>query len=251
MTENFNQYSRYYDLLYATKPYEAEAEYVLDQVRRIRPVSPALLELGSGTGNHAQHFSTRGFAVTGVERSELMGKLSLAKHIPMFGHVLGDMTNFSIDKKFDLAVSLFHSICYLTSNEQLVQCFQNVRDHLNADGIFCFDFWYGPAVLQDIQATRERVVEGAGLCIHRSARTEMFTEKNVAVVHYEMDVYDDKSNHLEKVLERHPMRYLSIPEVDLICKQTGFKLIKSESFMTGGTPDRNTWNVLSILQRVD
>ena len=251
MSENFNRYSQYYDLLYATKPYKAEADYVLDHVEKMRPVSPALLELGSGTGNHAQHFAARGFAVTGVERSELMGKLSLAKNIPMFEHVHSDMTSFSIDKKFDLAVSLFHSICYLTSNEQLIKCFRNVREHLNPDGIFCFDFWYGPAVLQDVQSTRERVVENEGMRINRRSKTEMFTERNVAVVHYEMDVFDGQANHLEQIRESHPMRYLSIPEVDLICAQTGFRLVTAETFMTGGTPDSNTWNVLSILQRID
>jgi len=49
----FNDYARYYDLLYQDKDYQAEADYVAGLMKRFHLEARSILKLGSGTGIHA------------------------------------------------------------------------------------------------------------------------------------------------------------------------------------------------------
>jgi SAM-dependent methyltransferase len=251
MIQNFNRYSHYYDLLYAEKNYEKEVSYVNRHIRNYNPKATTILELGSGTGNHAQYFSLSGYTVTGIERSGEMAAISSSKKIEGFEFIHADMSDFKIDREFDVAVSLFHSICYLISNESLLSCLTSVYRHLKPGGIFCFDFWYGPAVLHDLPVTRVKKITNGALELIRIADTEMVTMQNVAIVNYEMIVREVTSNITETIKEQHPMRYLSIPELDLLCKQTGFNVLLTETFLDGNKPSLDSWNVFAVLQKID
>lgn len=50
-----------------------------------------------------------------------------------------NMSDFSFEEKFDLVVSFFDSINYLTDLNQLQNCFDRVSAALNEDGLFIFD----------------------------------------------------------------------------------------------------------------
>jgi SAM-dependent methyltransferase len=144
--DNFQLYSKYYDLLYTTKDYKAEAGYVNNSLRIFNKNIISMLELGSGTGNHALHLCAQGFEVHGIERSNEMVKVAKNKNIQNYYPRLADITSFKLEQKFDGAISLFHVISYLTDNEQLINCFTCTREHLKENGIFLFDVWYTPAV---------------------------------------------------------------------------------------------------------
>ena len=68
----FDGYARYYDLLYRDKDYAAEARHVHDIIQRHSPGAHSILELGCGTGAHAIHLATMGYAIHGVDRSHEM-----------------------------------------------------------------------------------------------------------------------------------------------------------------------------------
>ena len=72
MSEFSAPYARHYDLLYADKDYAAEAAYIRDLLKRWTPGGTRLLELGSGTGRHANLLAGMGYSVHGVERSAAM-----------------------------------------------------------------------------------------------------------------------------------------------------------------------------------
>src|SRR5688572_96234 len=72
MSEVFDVYGRYYDLLYRDKDYAAEADYVASILERIAPGAKQILELGCGTGAHAEHLARRGLSVHGVDLSVSM-----------------------------------------------------------------------------------------------------------------------------------------------------------------------------------
>ncbi len=73
----FNDYDRYYDILYRDKDYQAEAEYASSLIRKFHPAAKNILELGSGTGIHAGLLSEKGYSIDGVERSPEMLARSL------------------------------------------------------------------------------------------------------------------------------------------------------------------------------
>ena len=55
MTENFNLYSKYYDLLYRNKNYIEEVNYISTCIQTYAPETTTILEFGSGTGGHGLH----------------------------------------------------------------------------------------------------------------------------------------------------------------------------------------------------
>jgi SAM-dependent methyltransferase len=250
MTENFkNNYSSYYDLLYKDKDYKAEAEHVIKLIRDINPDAKSIIELGSGTGSHASLLCKEGFTVVGLERSADMVALANAKSIDCFTPVIADITGFDIADRFEVAISLFHVISYLTANDSLISCFNSVNKHLNPGGIFIFDVWYSPAVYYQKPETRIKRMENDSLQMTRLAEPVVHYNLNVIDVNYEIIIQNKSSQFTEVYTEKHPMRHFSIPEMEVLANLTNFRLIATEEFLTGRQPGNDTWGVCFILQK--
>ena len=248
-SENFNAYSRYYDLLYKDKNYTSEANYVVQLIRANHKTATQILELGCGTGNHAAILCKEKYSVTGLERSAEMVELAKQKKIENFEPIVADITNFSINNKFDVAVSLFHVISYLTSNNQLVECFNTVNKHLNEKGIFIFDVWYTPAVYMQKPETRVKRISDNAIQGTRIAESTIHFNENVVDVNYEIHIQNKANGITEVHQEKHPMRHFSIPEIALLADLTNFTVIKTEEFGTQEKPSENTWGVCFVLQK--
>jgi len=246
---NFNAYSRYYDALYKDKDYNQEAEYVIQLIRSIHPNAQKLIELGCGTGKHAAIFCKNGYSVTGLERSEEMVAIAKERNIKGFSPIVADIANYELGKKFDVALSLFHVVSYLTSNEALLSCFKHTNAHLQEGGLFLFDVWYTPAVYYQQPETRIKRLFDELVNITRIAEPVIHYNSNVVDVNYEVIVQDKQTGAIEVFTEAHPMRHFGRPEIDLLATQTGFKLIKAEEFGTGKHPGKDTWGVCFILQK--
>ena len=246
---NFQLYSRYYDLLYKDKDYAAEAGYVVKALKEQNKNITSVIELGSGTGNHAAHFCTSGLKVFGVERSVEMVEEAKKKNIPNYYPEVGDITTFKTPQKTDAVISLFHVISYLTDNEQLIKCFSATRESLNPNGIFLFDVWYTPAVYHLKPETRVKRLANEVLEIVRLAEPVIHPNENVVDVNYEVIIKEKSSGSANTILETHPMRHFSINEIKLLAALTGFEFVKAEEFFTANKPSEKTWGVCFILRK--
>lgn len=246
---NFEQYSRYYDLLYKDKNYKEESKYVIKKIEKwkVRPTN--ILELGSGSGSHASFFCEAGYEVTGIERSPEMVALAKSKKITGFTPIIGDISSFEVQQKFDVALSLFHVISYLTENQSLVDCFKTVHNHLNSNGIFMFDIWYSPAVYHQKPETRIKRLENDELKILRLAESKIESHRNTVEVDFEVIINDKLTHSSERIVEKHLMRHFSIPEIKMLASFTGFEVVLAEEFLTEKNPSENTWGVYFILKK--
>src|SRR5688500_131657 len=127
----FSASSTFYNLLYRDKNYRQETDYVLDLVKEYLPNTTSILELGSGTGVHAKLFAQKGFTVHGVERSREMLAIANSQNGPNVTFQHDDIAAFTVNKKFDVTVALFHVISYITENVALLSVFKNVAEHLS------------------------------------------------------------------------------------------------------------------------
>ena len=239
--ESFREYSKYYDLLYLDKDYVSEAQYVFQTLSTFQPELKQLLELGMGTGIHANLLGKKGLEITGIELSDSMAAKAREKGLECY---TGSCTNFSLNKKFDAAISLFHVISYLTTNDDLLGTFQNVNKHLNVNGIFLFDIWYTPAVYNLKPEVRIKRLTDQEASITRIAEPVMHWNNNVVDVNYEIFIENENNN--TKIIEKHPMRHFSLPELHLLAEITGFEFIHSEEWLTRAIPSQNTWGVSCI-----
>jgi len=246
MSVNFDLYSKYYDLLYGDKEYNSEVEYINRCIRKHAPNSSTILEFGSGTGKHGLLLEKQGYKVYGLEKSPSM--VAEARRNG-FNCKQSDIKNFSIVDTFDIVISLFHVISYITDNKSLNLVFQNAYNSLNAGGLFIFDVWYSPAVYSQVPERRIKKVENNNISVIRFAEPIMKHNSNVVEVNYTILVKEKENETWIQVDETHPMRHFTIPEIEALANFSGFQLIKSESFLTGNEPSNDTWGVNFILKK--
>lgn len=254
MSLPFELYTRYYDLLYRDKDYAGEAAYVAAAIRRRLPGACRILELGCGTGGHAEHLARLGFTVHGIDTSDgmLAGALARRERLPAdcarrLSFSLGDARSVRLGQGFDAVVSLFHVMSYQTSNDDLHAAYRSAYAHLEAGGVFLYDYWYGPAVLTQQPGVRVRRLAGDGLRVMRLAEPVMHWQRNVCDVNYTL-VVQDAQGPLHLVEETHPMRYLFTPELALL-EGADWQAAEDRAWLGEQAPDAGSWAALRVLQR--
>lgn len=250
----FADYARYYDLLYRDKDYAAEAEYVAQLVRKFHPQTRTILELGSGTGIHANLLAEKGFTVHGIERSPEMLARSLSltdKITPENGQLTfspGDIRDIRLNKDFDAVIALFHVISYQTTNEDVTAAFETAKYHLKPGGIFIFDVWYGPAVLTQRPEVRIKRMADDKTEVTRLAEPVLHPNENRVDVNYNVFVRDLATREVAELKEMHAMRYFFHPEIENIAAQSDFEILHAEEWLSTKSIGADTWGVCFILQ---
>ena len=246
MIEIFDAYASYYDLLYQDKDYEAESVFVEGLLTKYGvPAGGNLLELGSGTGKHAECFARMGFSVHGVDLSPVMVSSANAKIADEVANQLyfevGDVRNVRVNHIFDAVVSLFHVSSYQTTNADLMAMFKTAAIHLKQGGVFLFDCWYGPAVLSNRPEVRVKKMGNATVDVLRTAEPVMYPNENVVEVNYSVQVKQKKGDHLIEFSEKHEIRYLFSPEVELMLELAGFSPVIRHGWMTADPTGFDSW----------
>lgn len=216
----FDAYASYYDLLYRDKDYAAEAKYVASLLREHAPRAARILELGCGTGAHAEHLARTGYSVHGVDLSATMlaGATARKAGLPVdlarrLSFAKGDARTVRTGETYDAVISLFHVMSYQTTNADLAAAFGTAAAHLAPGGLFLFDFWYGPAVLAQEPEERVKRLEDDVIKVTRIAKPVMRANENVVDVNYSVSIEVKASGQTQEVRETHAMRYLFMPEI--------------------------------------
>jgi len=253
MSQVFDNYARYYDLLYRDKDYAGESEYVASHLRKQVPKAKRILDLGCGTGAHAEHLARMGYTVHGVDMSEAMLIQAEARKAALTPDVaerltfsVGDVRTVRTNEVYDAVISLFHVMCYQTTNDNLQAAFETARAHLNSGGLFLFDFWYGPAVLSNPPAVRVKRLGDNEIDVLRIAEPVMLHNENVVDVNYQVIIIERASGGIEQIRETHKMRYLFLPEISGYLTANGLGLIHAEEWVSGRTVGHNTWGVCCV-----
>jgi SAM-dependent methyltransferase len=249
----FDHYAQYYDLLYSVKEYKAETEYVSSLIEKYGPGSKSLLDLGCGTGSHGFNFANRGFEVTGVDRSSEMiavaKKKKEQKGITNISFAEGDILSFSLGRQFDVVVSLFHVMNYLTKANDMARGFGNALEHVKPGGLFIFDSWYGPAVLSDLPKVGVRRFENDRIKVTRLAEPALYPNRNAVDVNYEIIVEQKGGGEVAFIKETHAVRYFFLPEIEQLFEDLGIEIIKAEEWLTGKDPGLDTFGVCFVARK--
>jgi cyclopropane fatty-acyl-phospholipid synthase-like methyltransferase len=134
----FNYPGEYYEIIRASfRDTDAETSFLTSFL----PHKGNVLDLGCGTGTNLRSLAKLGHQCVGVDQSEQFIEWASAKSKHMdenlkFFHA--EMHEFESDLKFDLVMSLFVALNYVCY-EKLPLIFENVKSHLNPDGVFIID----------------------------------------------------------------------------------------------------------------
>jgi SAM-dependent methyltransferase len=255
MTSVFDHYARYYDLLYRDKDYAAEVNYLVVQIRQQLPQAARILELGCGTGAHAEFLARMGFHVHGVDFSDTMlaqaeeRKASLPAEIAQrLSFSSGDVRTVRTGETYDVVLSLFHVMSYQTTNTDFSSAMTTAACHLAPDGLFLFDYWYGPAVLLQKPDIRTKRLEDSQIKVIRIAEPVLHPNRNVVDVNYTVFVEAKDTGLIRQMQETHSMRYFFLPE---LANYGSPQLIEcgNHAWMTTEPPCADSWAALRIMKR--
>jgi len=65
-------------------------------------------------------------------------------------------------------------------------------------------------------------------------------------VRYHLFVRDKATQKVEEIREKHTMRYLFKPEVEMFAENAGFEIISFSGFMTESMPGPGEWDVCFV-----
>jgi SAM-dependent methyltransferase len=251
----FDAYARYYDLLYRDKDYAAEAEYVAAHIRERAPRATRILELGCGTGGHAEHFARNGFTVHGVDLSDAMLARAEARKdgfppdvAARLSFESGDVRSIRVGQTFDAVTALFHVINYQVADAALAAMFDTAAAHLCPGGLFLFDFWYGPAVLTQRPEVRVKRLNDDAISVTRIAEPVLQVNDDVVDVSYTVFIETKATGTLNQVFETHKMRYLFLPELTRF-HGTAFSERATFEWMTKASLSASSWAGFQVLER--
>ncbi len=251
-TEVFQAYANVYDSLYSDKGYESECDFLENVFRRFGlEDAESILDLGCGTGGHAIPLARRGYKIFGVDRSARMlsiarEKAREAKLTDKVQFEVANVQNFSLNKTFDIVISMFAVLSYQIFNEELFSTISAARRHIKPGGLFIADFWYGPAVLCQRPEERVKSVRNGNDRIIRIVKPDMDTQRNVVTVNYDI-IRLSGERVVEEIEEKHSMRFIFKPEIEFYLANAGFSPVHFCPFADlENEASETTWNVVAI-----
>ncbi len=261
----FEHYAQVYDLIYAVKDYKAEAFFISHRLRFYREDAQSLLEVGCGSGRHSRYFEEQNWQVLGIDQSADMLKAALKNTNGNLSFIHADMRTLNLRQnpigsnvfnesatslhpqaKFDAIAAPFHVFSYQVSNVAILEFLKSATLHMRPNGLLYIDFWLAEAVLAQKPEKRVLEVENKDLKVRRHATPIHEPAHNRVRVCYDFEIFDKNSQSVRRFSEEHPMRYFSVPEIELILKLNGFALLEVAEFMSQKTPSENTWNVYAV-----
>ena len=208
--------SPYYHLLYHKRD-DAEAQYFIDNLlsKLHIPLHSRLLDIACGRGRHAIYLNTHGYDVTGIDLS--VENIRFAKQfendtLRFFVH---DMRELSYECYFDVALNLFTSFGYFTTDEQHISSLINFHNALKPGGFLVLDYFNSHKILQNLVANNVKKVEDVEFHIQRNINGNKII-KTISFDHGN-DSYSFKEM-VSTFMEADFMRFF---------KQSGFEIIST------------------------
>ena len=255
MSEYAGRYAELYDLFYSDKPYAEEAAFVHDCFRKFG-LSPTrkILELACGTGRHALELDKSGYQIMAMDRSPYMIEIArrrAAEHNSKTVFASGDMQQLPLaEKQFDAALCLFDSIGYLKTDKALKDALAAIWNHLRPNGLFIFEFWHAPAMLNLYSPVRVRRWKIPTSEIVRISETTLDRKNRLAKVDYTVYELNDDGTY-STLRETHNNRFFSVDEMQALLSAANFEPVKFfAGFNKSEQINDQTWHVVAVARKV-
>ena len=140
--ESYNVFLDYYDKIvrWINSPLDEEVDFLNTLIKKYNTNAKNILETACWTWFVAKEFKKIWYEITWLDISEKMiSKAIELDNLKKENLVLADMTNFDLQKTFDVVLCNYNSICHLLTWQDWQKFFEMAYKHLNENGIFIFD----------------------------------------------------------------------------------------------------------------
>lgn len=252
----FGEYAEYYDIVYQDKDYFAEALFVSKLIKKNYHKTSQIraLDLACGTGHHAIELAKMGYEVDASDISKEMlaaaRKNAGQEKIKIKFHNKSFQTTDRIKKKFDVVISMFSAIDYLTVDKDLLRSLKNIHGLLESNGILIFDFWNADAVIDNFATVRVKRMSKGSKSILRYSQNSIDELKQLVYVKFSF-LFFNKNKLVREFTENHICRYFFMQEMEDYLIMAGFKVIHKCPFMS---PKKaiscDTWNATFVAKKI-
>lgn len=255
--QQFNIYAKFYDLLYKDKDYQKEAKYIDSLILKYSTKQKSdlsVLDLACGTGRHLFELSSLGYqSLSGSDISSAMIEVAVeqAKSVnkDIQFHNYSFQESDQITGRFDVVLSMFSAVNYLTDFKDQEKTFRNIHSLLNDKGLFIFDYWNGYAVTRDYSPVKVLRKKHQQAEIVRISTTELDLIRQGTTVKFNcMYLEDDKK--ISEFEEVHHLHYYYFSEMHNLLSTAGFKVLHQSPFMQQDkSVDPYDWNISIVAQK--
>lgn len=219
--QSFTHVAPWYDAIMAGVPYEMWVRYLEEILSHFEYRAETVLDLACGTGKVSRLLAKKGYEVVGVDGSA--GMIEEARDRTPDGqveYVCQQMERLALDRRFDLVVSLFDSLNYLTEPADLQECFRRVNDHLVPGGLLIFDLngmyaFEADLFTQESRGPRRRVEYTWRSSFNRETR----------LCHVFMEYRVKEGGRWREFQEVHVQRAYTVEEINAMLKNAGMEIL--------------------------
>ncbi|MFH0884141.1 MAG: class I SAM-dependent methyltransferase [Candidatus Micrarchaeota archaeon] len=242
----YDEMADYYDWIYSD---ELDLKFYLNEARNARgPV----LEVACGTGRILLRLIQDGIDATGIDVSEgMLKKLQdKAKTLGIKANAIqADMTDFKINRKFNLIIMPYRSFLHLKDSETRGKTLQNLKEHLAKAGRLILHT-YNPSneerSMQDgyHNYDHEEISSPQGM----KYRLDWFLhfEPRRRIGHYKIILKPEDGLEKEFLMD---LSFVTNRELESLLKSAGFRNIKSYCGFSYGAINNECKEVLWIAER--
>jgi len=225
--------AKYYDPAYAVKPDLDDIDFYVELASS---VGGKTLEVACGTGRVLIPTARAGVEIEGLDFSDplleiLKDKLAkepveVQKRVALHR---GDMRDFNLGKQYDLITVPFRPLQHLYSVEDQLKAFSQFQAHLKPQGKLGFNvFFPNHIALEDLGTVQYDLEwpdpEDPAIKITRSFIRRSINKLNQYFEGEFIYHHTKEEKLLEEKVVPFRMSYYTYPQIQLLLKQTGFKI---------------------------
>lgn len=205
-----------------------------------------VLDLGCGTGTLTELLYRKGYDMIGVDYSQEMLNIALAKKEKSGSDILylcQDMRELDLYSTIGTVISACDSVNYLLEEEEVIETFRLINNYLYPGGVFIFDFNTVYKYEQVIGDTT--IAENRGDC---SFIWDNFYHEEERINEYDLTIFvkEGKEGLFRKFTETHYQRGYTLEEMKSFVEQAGLEFIKAIDADTHKAPGATSERIYII-----
>lgn len=220
----YNRFAYLYDQLMNDVPYESWVQFLKTVFKNYDMNQPEILDIGCGTGTLPILLAKLNYSVSGVDLSEEMLSVAMAKaeqekvNIPFFQQNMVELEGFD---QLDCVTIFCDSLNYLETEDQVKETFKKVHDSLKDDGLFLFDV-HSPYKIEELFGEETFFIDDEELSLVWSCTQG---EQPLSVEHDLVFFMKDENRDLyERFEEYHIQRTFPIKTYQSLLNDSGFEV---------------------------
>ncbi|MDZ5470914.1 class I SAM-dependent methyltransferase (plasmid) [Bacillus sp. 31A1R] len=245
----YGKFAYLYDDLMEEVPYDRWVEMVLKLKSKYNLKGDKLLDLACGTGELSVSLTGAGFDVIGVDLSGDMLAVANEKaensgnQIPLYQQ---NMVELDVNTTFDIIGIFCDSLNYLQSEEEVIETFHKVLQHLDSGGLFIFDV-HSVYKIMEVFMNQTFTHDQEDICYIWNC----FQGEYPYSVEHELTffVQDSNTNKYDRYDEFHSQRTFPVNQYQSWLSEAGFEFLEMTADFTDDSPTNDSERIFFVARK--